>query len=201
LFAAALAGLRPYVHYYYPTLPGLTLLAAPTVVALIDRSKAGSWRRRVAGAAAPLLLVGVLVLPFLGDNMRLVGMSPTEQAVTLYGEDGKWYFGPAAAVAEHIRASTKAGEQIYVWASEPQIYVLSGRKSAGYYIYTYPLELAPSASTELVDQLLRRPPALVVSYHGFTPNDLQKLANTLGLRRSATIGGYDIWAAPHRTAQ
>ncbi len=202
MLGAAILGLRPYIHYYYPALPGLALLTAPVVTMLVRNARRArtSWQR-IAAMAAPLALLTILMVPPARDNLHMLGKSPAQQAEALYGIDGREYFGPAAAVAARIMQKTKKGEKIFVWASEPEIYVLSGRMAAARYIYVYPLELVPTAQQALIDQLQRNPPALFVLYHGFMPAGFEELARRQGLQQSATIGGYDIWAASGRAAR
>ena len=195
-FAGALLGLRPYVHYYYPTLAGLALLAAPPVVWLARRqpNARGAWRRLTA-LLAPALLLMVLVVPYILDNSRLVGVSPGEQAEMLYGPDGKSYFAPAQSVAAYIRRATDPDERIHVWASEPELYLLADRPAATRYIHTYPLELVPGASAEFLDELRRNPPRLLVLYRDARPAGFAAFASAHGFRVATTIAGYDIWIA------
>lgn len=202
LLLGGLLGLRPYIHYYYPILAGLALLTAPVITRLILRARQArdTWRRLpVAGAALGLLLL--LTLPFVFDNLHYGSLSPARQAEALYGIDGQLYFEPAAAVAAYIRAVTEAGDEIFVWASEPEIYLLSGRTTSMRYIYTYPLDLLPEARLELTNALRQHPPKLYVLYRDTAPAGFEALARAQGLRLRKTLGGYDIWAAPADAAR
>jgi len=193
LLAAGLLGLRPYIHYYYPALPGLALLTAPTVVSLARQALQVKGSRRLVAASGPVLLLGLLLLPFVSGNLWLVGRTPEEQATALYGPSGQRYFSPAQDVAAYITAATTPDEPIYVWASEPELYLLSTRRPASRFIYDYPLQLLPDARAELQHDLLRNPPALVVTYHGAQPAGLAALVERHGLRLTATLEGYDLW--------
>ncbi len=197
LFGAALLGLRSYVHYYYPVIPGLALLAAPVVTRLARQARGaeGGGRRAVA-LAGPALLLVVLVVPFAGDNARLLALAPAEQAEALYGRDGKYFFASAAEVADYVRQRTPPGEDIYVWGAEPEIYVLAGRTTSVRYIYDYPLRLIPGARAELEGELRRNPPALWILYHGFVPPGFDAFVADRRLELAATIGGFDIWIPP-----
>lgn len=196
-FCAALLSLRPYTHYYYPVLAGLSLLAAPPIIVLARQARrvSGRWQRLLA-ASAPLILLVLLLVPFALDNLRLIRLDPVEQAAALYGTDGISYFGPAQEVAATIKAATRPDEPIYVWASEPEIYLLSGRRTTSRYIYDYPLGLLPRAREMLLAELRRRPPAIIVTYQGFGDEDFVTIARSQKLILSATIGGFDIWTAP-----
>lgn len=193
---AGLLGLRPYIHYYYPALPGLALLAAPTLLSLGQRAWQARGVRRVLGIVGPVALLTLLLLPLMLGNFRLVGRTAEEQATALYGPDGQYYFGPAEQVAAYIKAVTQPDEAIYVWASEPEIYLLADRRPASRFIYDYPLRLLPEAQAELQHDLTLQPPALVVTYHGERPLGLEAVATRLNLRLTTTIGGYDLWMPP-----
>ena len=193
LLAAGLLGLRPYIHYYYPALPGLALLAAPTVVFLARQALQTKGSRRLVAASGPALLLGLLLVPFVLGNLWLVGRTPEEQATALYGPGGQHYFSPAQDVAAYITTATTPDESIYVWASEPELYLFSTRRPASRFIYDYPLQLLPDARVELQRDLLRNPPALIVTYHGAQPAGLATIAERQGLRLTATIEGYDLW--------
>ena len=191
LLMAAIAGLRPWVHYYYPVLPFLALLAAPAVL----------WLARSAGAARPLgfaacaapLLVGVLVLPFVGQNVLLAGTTPTALAEKLYGDDGRRYFASAADVAAFVRRHTSPDDRIYVFGSEPEVYLLAERRSSSRWIYDYPLGLVESASAELLHDLQAHPPALAVVYYGVRPPGLARLIDRHGFRKVGQFGGFEVF--------
>ena len=190
---AGLIGLRPYIHYYYPALAGLALLATPIVMALARQAWQARGIRRLVRATGPALLLALLLLPFTLDNLSLIGRTPKELATALYGPDGRYYFGAAQDVARYIRTTTSPHEPIYVWASEPEIYLLADRRPASRYIYDYPLQLLPEAQAELQHDLTRRPPAIVITYRGVRPIGLEAVATRLDLRLTTTIEGYDLW--------
>lgn len=200
--AAGLVGLRAYVHYYYPALHGLVLLAVGTVTAL-GQNAAGPPARlaRPINLAAIGLLVLVLVLPSVSDTARLRDATPTALARAMYGQDGQDYFAVVDEVAAHIRARTSPNDHIYVWGSEPAIYVLSERRASSRFIYTYPLDLVPGAARDLWQDLRRRPPAMVVAYRGTLPPEIREMATGEGLRQETTIGGFELWAAPRNAVR
>jgi len=200
--AAALAGLRAYVHYYYPALHGLVLLAVGVVTTLHQPvGEPAPARSRLAQAAAVALLLLVLLLPSVSNSMRQFRKSPTDLAQALYGPEGRDYFAATEQVAAYIRAHTQPGDRIYVWGSEPAIYLLSERQASSRYIYTYPLELVPDAEIELLRELRDNPPAVVVSYRGALPAAIESQATARGLRRATTIGGFDVWVLPAAAAR
>jgi hypothetical protein len=193
LLVAAVGSLRAFVHYYYPILPFLALLAAPNIVWLRMHADGRTKAERSASQAAPLLLAALLVGPFAWQNLRLIGTSPLQQAVRLYGDAGRHFFAPAADVAAFVRSQTTPDNHIYVFAAEPQIYLLSERRAASRYIYDYPLTLVPTAAAELREELQVNPPSLFITYSGMHPNMFSNDARFQTASFVTRIGGYDIF--------
>lgn len=190
--AAAVLSLRGYIHYYYPALSGLALLAAPTIARLLERRDGKPLWNRLAAA----LLVAVLLVPFGRDMLVVARLNPTAQAARLYGEDGTRLFAAAPAVGRYVRSVTAPDQPIFVWASEPEIYLFADRRPASRLIYSYPLYLVPATNAALAAELREHPPGAVVLYRGLRPALLIALAEQHGLRMVEQIGGYDIWAIP-----
>ncbi len=190
---AAVVSLRGYIHYYYPALPGLALLAAPVVTRLLERRGEAT---PVGNRLAATLLAAVLLVPYVRDAMEVSRLDAAEQATRLYGEIGTDYFATTPAVASYIRATTMPEQPIFVWASEPQIYLLADRRPSSRYIYDYPLGLIPEVSVELAADLRQQTPVLVVLYRDSQPPAFVALAERNTMRLVKQIGGYDIWATP-----
>lgn len=193
LLVAAVGSLRPWVHYFYPVLPFLSLLAAPCVIWLAHNRGAVTFFQRSAATVAPLLLTAILVVPFISENMLLAGATPTALAERMYGDDGRDYFANAAGVAAFVRERTRPDDLIYVFASEPEVYVLAGRRSASRWIYDYPLRLVDGARAELLRDLQARPPALAVVYYGLRPPGLNRLVDERGFRKIGQFGGFEVF--------
>lgn len=196
LLGAAAGSLRPFIHYYYPALPFLALLAAPCVRWLWLQNTAGASRSRALGALAPLLLAALLLGPFAAGNARLVGMSGRQQAIQLYGAAGERYFAPAADVAAYVARHTAPTDYVYIFAAEPQVYLLAERRASSRYIYDYPLLLVPGAEAELGRDLRARPPKLLLTYAGLRPTELTTDPTLRRFTKLATIGGYDVFGEP-----
>ncbi|PLS82329.1 MAG: hypothetical protein CYG59_04360 [Chloroflexi bacterium] len=193
LLAAAVGSLRAFIHYYYPVLPGLALLAAPCVAWLWDQGRAATKPEWLAGRTASVLLATLLVLPLAVQNIKLVGTTPEQQAIRLYGDAGKRFFAPAPNVAAYIREHTQADDYIYVFAAEPEVYVLAQRRSPSRYIYNYPLELLPQAAAELSHDLRVKPPKLVIAYSGLQPDMLTSDPYLAKFSKLTEIGGYAVF--------
>lgn len=78
---------------------------------------------------------------------------------TLYGYG---MFSETVEIAEFLRAHTNADDRVAVMGSEPQIFYLSGRRSATPHIYTYPLmepnDFAISLQKEMIADIQRTRP-------------------------------------------
>lgn len=193
LLVAALGSLRPFVHYYYPLLPALALLAAPCICWLWTSPHRTAPGRRGSSRAAATLLAALLLGPLSAQNVRLVGTSAEQQAERLYGDVGRHYFAQAPLVAAYLRERTRPEEYIYVFAAEPEVYLLAERRSSSRYIYDYPFQHVPGATAELQRDLAARPPGLIVTYHGVRPEGFFETLHSQNMVKLADIGGYEIF--------
>lgn len=193
LLLAALGSLRPFVHYYYPLLPVLALLAAPCICWLWTSPHDRASGRRGASRAAAVLLALLLMGPFTAQNLRLFGTSAEQQAEQLYGDVGKHYFAQAPLVAAYLRERTQPDDYVYVFAAEPEVYLLAERRSSSRYIYDYPFQHVPGARAELQRDLAARPPRLIVSYYGVRPDGFFETLRSQNMVKLTEIGGYEIF--------
>ncbi len=189
---AALASLRAYIHYYYPMLPGLALLAAPTLLWLVRQPHGSGYLQRVAHWTAPLSLLALLLVPLVTGNLRAGSQTPAEQSVSLYSDDGQ-LFADAERVAAYIQAHSAPSTRLFIWASEPEIYVLAQRQPASRYVYDYPLVLFPELGGGLQTELQRTPPGIVVVYAGAYPSGFDQVVTRRGLVRLTQIGHFEIF--------
>ncbi|HEY0738983.1 MAG TPA: glycosyltransferase family 39 protein [Herpetosiphonaceae bacterium] len=193
LLLAAIGSLRAYIHYYYPILPFLALLAAPCLLWLRRIDAGTDPLRRGANQLAALLLAALLLVPFARQNLSLLGTTAEQQAVRLYGDVGRHYFAQAPLVAEYVRERTQPSDYIYIFAAEPEVYLLAERRAANRYIYDYPLGLVPGAAAELRQDLAARPPKLVITYFGVRPEAFFQTVEAQRFTKLAEIGGYEIF--------
>lgn len=186
LLAGAIGSLRAFVHYYYPTLPMLALLAAPAITRL--------WRHSTrADRVTALLLCALAIGPFVAANVQMINAPPEAQATRLYGRDGQFFFAPAAAAAKFVQERTQPTDYVHIFGAEPQIYLLAERRAASRYIFDYPIGLIPGAKAELLHDLQQRPPKLLITYAGVRPSEFVQTQTALGFGKIAEIGGYEIW--------
>lgn len=193
LLIAAVGSLRAFVHYYYPILPFLALLAAPCIGWLWQRAPGTTFVQRAMNRSTPLFLAALLIVPFALQNVRLVGLTAEQQAERLYGPEGLSYFAQASLVADFVRQYTQPDDFIHMFGAEPEVYVLSERRAASRYIYDYPIALVPGAKETLVNDLAERPPALLIIYYGVRPGEFNQVKDALKFDKIAQIGGYEIF--------
>jgi len=141
-FLAVCPGLFFREHYFIVMLPAVALLVGVAVESL-ERLVGRVAPPTVTRATAVVTLVGVIGAYGVTERRYLFAMPAAEISRSRYGTNP---FVEAPVVAAYLRQHTGEGDRIAVLGSEPQIYFLSGRRSATGYIYTYPLvELQPFA--------------------------------------------------------
>lgn len=190
LLTTALLSIRAYPHYYLAAVPFLSLWAGAGIVWLSRRLGRGrGWLGPALGGA--LLLA--LVTPPLREIWPLRAQSPQEQITTMYGLDGAMFFGTAGEVALYIADRVAPDEPIFVWASEPEIYLLANRRPATRFVYDYPVERLPGARDDLIRTLREVGPPLIITYHAVRPMGFHPFMDDYRYTLRATIGGYDIF--------
>jgi 4-amino-4-deoxy-L-arabinose transferase-like glycosyltransferase len=111
---------RFFPHYYIALLPPLTLLAAPVLAALwLDTGRTRD--RRVVRWLSLGLVAAAAALFFVIDSLALARLAPETQ------------------VGLYIRTHSNPDERLFVWGTQPQIYIDARRRPASRYISTFPL--------------------------------------------------------------
>lgn len=135
---AAATGLLLFPHYFLQAAPPLCLAAAFGVERL------GSGRRRWAAVAALALVPAAAGARFYAGSSReataknLLYPSPLLETEVL----GAW-----------LRERTAPGDLIWVFGSEPALYVYSGRRAATRHDFVYPLTMFPKSRAPLEEEL------------------------------------------------
>ena len=222
LLASALLSLRAYPHYCMAAVPLLSVWGGAGIALLANAAPGGEinslydedtkarrftrssypffvparpagqttdWIRALAALAA---LAGLLAIP-VAEIWPLRRLTPYEQIGSLYGPEGYGYFGHAGEVASYVARHVPRGEPIFVWAAEPEIYYLAGRRPATRFVYDYPVEQLPGGRDELLEALRAAPPRLIVTYHDVRPMGFHPFMPDHGYELRATIGGYDVY--------
>jgi len=162
LFGAMLSG-RPYPHYLIEVVPPGGLLLGMLV---FEKGKK-YWMKLVVGVGLIALTFWAVIaykfwyyksLPYYKNFVSYVLGNKNE-------EEYRRFFGEGVVrnykVAEYILEMTEPEEKIFVWGTEPAIYVLSNRLPVGRYTVAYHV-LDFNASEETVDALLKERPRVVV---------------------------------------
>ncbi len=192
LLATALASLRAYPHYYLAAVPLLSLLAAAGL------GRLGGWLTTVSGRSwlgtlAVSLLTTAMVVPAVAPTAPLRALDPQAQIAALYDWDGPAFFAPAADVADYVASLVASDEPIFVWASEPQIYLLAQRRPASRFVYDYPVDRLPGAREELLETLRSVLPPVIITYRDVRPIGVYPFFDDYGYTLAASIGGFDIF--------
>ncbi|HET7770486.1 MAG TPA: glycosyltransferase family 39 protein [Chloroflexota bacterium] len=129
----AAAGGHWYWHYYVGLVPAAALLGAYALSSPTPR-----W-------LPPTL--GILLLPTLYFNARLVGATPEETSLRIYERPA---YVASGEIAAHVRAGTRESDRVYVAFAQADLYHLSGRRSAGRHLYWTEINRVPGAFDELL---------------------------------------------------
>ena len=160
LFGTLLSG-RPYPHYFIEIVPpGVLLLGM-----LMFEKK--NWFKFLVGVGLLALTLWSVVaykfwyyksLPYYKNFVGYVLGQKNEEEYRRYWGDGvvRNY-----QVADYILRVTSREEKIFVWGTEPAIYVLSNRLPVGKYTVAYHI-LDFDASEETIDALLEEKPRIIV---------------------------------------
>lgn len=138
--AGVAVGLWFFPHYLVVLAPPLSLACALGV-------------QRVSGgrAAVGMALAAVVALyPAAANASAYFRDSPQELARRLMFPNPLF---ESMELAGQLRANSKAGDSIYVFGSEPQIYVYAGRRAATRHMYIYPLTLFPRSAADVEREL------------------------------------------------
>jgi hypothetical protein len=182
-----------FQYHYGATLPLVSFIAGLGLYKLFRRCLAGG----AGGVLAFAAFLGVTVamrqavrdLPqgfWERSGMRLsylVRRPPFERREALDQELGyvaDYNLAADREVSLEVRARTRPDQPIYIWGFEPVIYWLADRTPSSRFIYDVPQRTMwerDYARRELLADLKRRPPALIVVqqndvFHGVTGDDL-----------------------------
>ncbi len=143
-------------HYFVLLLPGIALgmglLCAGAGRGATIRVRQDGRR----GALAIMIAVFLFAIPALSlmitHGRVLFTASPIEVDRSYYKQN---LFPESVPIADYVRRHTDPNETIAVFGSEPQIYFLSGRRSATGYIYMYPLMEPQRYAHEMQEEMAR----------------------------------------------
>jgi hypothetical protein len=163
-FLAVCPGYHFRPHYFILLLPAVSLLCAVAARSGTQLLSAATGPNPALARAIPVLVFMGALLYSLGQQRQfLFHVSPGEVARQLYFPNP---FAESVVIGNYLRTNSRADDRIAVLGSEPQVYFLSGRRSATGYIYTYGLtELQAHAGRmqqEMIEEIESAAPAFVV---------------------------------------
>lgn len=151
-FASASVGLYFREHYFITVLPVLALLTGVAVSRALHLLKHD--RTIELFLAVPILGLFVIAL-----GAALIGHGPVwltlPQAQALRSVFGSTLFAETARAADYLKSHTTKDARIAVLGSEPEIYFLSGRRSASGHIYMYPLMEEHPYALKMQEEMIR----------------------------------------------
>lgn len=186
LIAGAILSRRPYPHYYLAAVGGLVILAGG--IAKLQLKRFAIYKPAIMLTVALLLCIP----PYLSlREMRQA--APEQQSEILYGNDGRMMFALAPKVVTWVQRNVGVQARVWVWASEPQVYLLGDWQVPTRFPYDYPLDVLPNARDQVVATIIANPPDVLITYANVRPLGFDNvLANQMYYRR-VQLGGYDIW--------
>jgi hypothetical protein len=160
---AALGGYW-YWHYFVGVAPALALAAGAALRALpyhLRRAGGGGSAGNAGFAALLPAVAAAAAAAALAYNWSFVGATPDETSWRLYRSPG---YLANREVAAYLRARTEPGDTVYAAFAQPDVYYLSGRRSAGKHLYWTEINRVPGALEAVVGALEdpRRCPKYVV---------------------------------------
>lgn len=163
LFGSQLSG-RPYPHYFIEILPPAVLLIGMMV-------KKKEWLEKIVGIG----LLGLVVLSVIGYRFWYYKSLPYYKNFASYILGNKdrnefyefWGKGVTRnyEVANYIQDITEENERIFVWGTEPAIYVLSDRLPVGKYTVAYHISDF-GAKDKTMELLEKEMPRVIVNMVG-----------------------------------
>ena len=126
----------------------------------------------------------------IGHGSIWLGLSESQADRSTFGST---LFTETARAADYVRTNAAKGARVAVLGSEPEIYFLSGRRSASGHIYMYPLmEEQPYAlkmQNEMISEIERARPEYVI----YIDDELSWLPRN-GAERKIVAWWKDYWA-------
>jgi hypothetical protein len=188
-----------YIQYYVPLMPFWALLAG---VALVQATERLAKKLSVSPAGLGRIVIAAVVISLCVPSFApLIARARTSQAFNALNP-----FPESQIVAKRIAALTSPNEFVYVAGSEPQLLAYAQRQSPTRFVIAYPMmipsRLAVRFQQEAIQDLERRPPALIVVARSNTswlkqpgtPMDFADYLQSLLETRYERVGGYVLEA-------
>jgi hypothetical protein len=155
-FAGAVSTGQQFSHYFVALMPFAALLAAMALVEMTNDWHSRSHRHRVE------LFLLALSLPILVALLPLYALDADQVYEVTHDRVAKDRAIADEEIAAYIASATEPGDRIYNVGRETQLYVLSDRHPAGYYIHSRAFDVQPETFEKTMRSLEAEPPALIV---------------------------------------
>ena len=155
-FAGAVSTGQQYQHYFVALTPFAALFAAMALVEMTNDWHSRSHRHRVE------LFLIALALPTLLALLPLYALDANHAYQITHDQVGADRAIADKEIAAYIASVTEPGDRIYNVGQETQLYVLSDRHPAGYYIHSRAFDVQPETFEKTILSLEAEPPALIV---------------------------------------
>ena len=159
LVASALAVASPgrfYGHYFIQLLPALAL-----VIGMAASELRGVLRVRFAGPACAGAMIGLTFITLRATVPFYAPATPAARASFRDPGPGGVRQAGARAIGLYLRAHTNAGDRVFVWGRESEIYFYSGRTPATRFLFDQPFWVDPATLAQAIAQLRAHPPAYI----------------------------------------
>ena len=190
-FASTSVGLYFRSHYFITVLPVLALLTGVAVSRALHLLKHDQTIELFLALAILGLFVIAVGAALIGQGPVWLGLSESQATRSVFGST---LFTETARAADYVKSHAPKGARVAVLGSEPEIYFLSGRRSASGHIYMYPLmEEHPYAlkmQNEMIDEIERARPEYMI----YIDDELSWLPRG-GSERKIVDWWTDYWAA------
>lgn len=158
-FLAAMHSAAMYRHYFALVCPALAINGGVAISTFIDIQKMPSLKTTWIFFG----ISGLVVLPIYININYYYFNTPEENSANLFGQT---VFSESMKIAEYLKNNTNGSDKILILGSEPQILVLSNRKSATRHIFMYQVvgryKRALEFQEHVIDDLKRNQPAYIV---------------------------------------
>jgi 4-amino-4-deoxy-L-arabinose transferase-like glycosyltransferase len=162
-FASTCVGLYFRSHYFITLLPALALLTGVAVSRALHLLKHDDTIELFLALAILGLFVIAVGAALIGHGSVWLDMSESQATRSVFGST---LFTQTARAADYVKTHAAKDARVAVLGSEPEIYFLSGRRSASGHIYMYPLlEAHPYAlkmQNEMISEIERARPEYVL---------------------------------------
>jgi hypothetical protein len=162
-FASTSVGLYFRSHYFITVLPALALLAGVAISRALYLLKHDQTIELFLALAILGLFVIAVGAALVGYGPVWLGLSKDQATRSIFAST---LFTETARAADYVKTHTPTSARVAVLGSEPEIYFLSGRRSASGHIYMYPLmeehAYALKMQNELIGEIEHARPEYIV---------------------------------------